>query len=59
LVVDETQQGIGHLQVMDLGACSHENLWGLVKKSGLAACKAVKLQIGQSEKALYSKFRHR
>jgi hypothetical protein len=59
LVVDETQQGIGHLQVMDRGACSHENLWGLVKKSGLAACKAVKLQIGQSEKALYSKFRHR
>ena len=32
LVVDETQQRVGHLQVVNRGACSHENLWGQVKK---------------------------
>ena len=34
LVVDEAQQWVGHLQVMNRGACSHENLWGQVKKRG-------------------------
>ncbi len=46
LVVDETQQGVGHLQVVDRGACSHENLWGQVKKWGTASSKSRLAAIG-------------
>ena len=36
LFVDEAQQRVGHLQVVNRGACSHENLWGQVKKTGVS-----------------------
>jgi hypothetical protein len=38
LVVDEVQQRVSHLQVVNRGACSHENLWGQVKKMGCGLC---------------------